>query len=158
NPLAATVSRRRFLGGAGVAGLAAAAPLSTAQSAEAATPDGTPEQIHLTWGEDPSRVVVVSWASAAQSPQPCVQFGREGSPMNHTVHGGQRTYSDGLNGQTVFTYHARLEGLHPNTVYHYSITADNDSNAAQPFTASFRTAPKGRAGFRWTSFGDLATP
>ena len=38
------------------------------------------------------------------------------------------------------------------------MTADNDSNAADPFSATFRTAPAGRAPFRFTSFGDLATP
>ena len=38
------------------------------------------------------------------------------------------------------------------------MTADNDANAADPFSATFRTAPEGRAPFRFTSFGDLATP
>ena len=38
------------------------------------------------------------------------------------------------------------------------MTADNDGNAADPFSATFRTAPAGRAAFRFTSFGDLATP
>ena len=70
----------------------------------------------------------------------------------------QKTYTDGLNGQTVFTYHAHLEDLSPDSLHHYSVTADNDSNAAQPFAATFRTAPCGRAPFRFTSFGDLATP
>jgi hypothetical protein len=36
--------------------------------------------------------------------------------------------------------------------------AVNDGNAAQPFTATFQTAPRGRTPFRWTSYGDLATP
>jgi 3',5'-cyclic AMP phosphodiesterase CpdA len=58
----------------------------------------------------------------------------------------------------VFTYHARIDGLTPDSLHQYSVTADNDSNAAQPFTATFRTAPCGRAPFRFTSFGDLATP
>jgi hypothetical protein len=156
--LSTPISRRRFFGSAGAVGLAATAQLSASQTARAATLDGTPEQIHLTWGEDPAHAVVVSWASGAQSVNPRVLFGRDGSGMHRVVHAVQRTYSDGLNGQTVFTYHARLEGLHADTVYDYSITADNDANAAQPFTASFRTAPKGPAAFRWTSFGDLATP
>jgi len=38
------------------------------------------------------------------------------------------------------------------------VTADNDGNAGDPFTATFRTAPHGRAAFRFTGFGDLATP
>jgi len=38
------------------------------------------------------------------------------------------------------------------------VTADNDSNRARPFGATFKTAPRGRKPFRWTSYGDLATP
>jgi alkaline phosphatase D len=159
--LSTPVSRRRFLTGAGAAGLAAAsAPLAMSRTANAATPttpDGTPEQIHLTWGEDPTCSVVVSWASAAQAVNPRVHLG--GDPkFGRTIHAVQRTYTDGLNGQTVFTYHARIDDLSPDSLHQYSVTSDNDSNAAQPFTATFRTAPCGRTPFRWTSFGDLATP
>jgi hypothetical protein len=58
---AASLSRRGFLLRAGASGLAAAAaPLAGVHNASAAAPDGTPEQIHLTWGEDPSSEVVVS--------------------------------------------------------------------------------------------------
>ena len=156
--LSAPVSRRRFLTGAGAAGFAAAAgPVGVSSVARGASPDGTPEQIHLTWGDDPTSSVVVSWASAAQAAHPRVLIGRD-HRQGRAVHGVQRTYSDGLNGQTVFAYHARLDGLEPDSTYQYAVTADNDSNADKPFSASFRTAPRGRAPFRWTSFGDLATP
>lgn len=74
------------------------------------------------------------------------------------IHAIQRTYTDGLNGQTVFTYHAKLDELTANSSYHYSITADNDSRRGTPFAATFHTAPRGRHPFRWTSYGDLATP
>ena len=59
-------SRRQLLRGAGAGGLAAAlvpvlrqseAPLgrlATFGSAPAAGTEGTPEQVHLTWGEDPT--------------------------------------------------------------------------------------------------------
>ncbi|HEX4584554.1 MAG TPA: metallophosphoesterase family protein [Burkholderiaceae bacterium] len=155
---ASALSRRGFLRRAGASGLAAAAvPLAAALKASAATPDGTPEQIHLTWGEDPSSSVVISWASMAQAINPRVVYGTS-TALERTAHGVQRTYTDGLNGQTTFTYHARLHGLGPGATVHYAVTADNDSNAAQPFTATFQTAPRGRVPFRWTSYGDLATP
>ena len=161
NALSKPFSRRNFLTGTSAAGLAAAAsPFAANRSASAATPaapDGTPEQIHLTWGKDPARSVVVSWASAAQAINPRVHLGHD-RHFGHTIPAVQKTYTDGLNGQTVFTYHAHLEDLSPDTLHHYSITADNDSNAATPFAATFRTAPCGRAPFRFTSFGDLATP
>jgi hypothetical protein len=152
------VSRRGFLTGAGAAGIAAAAtPLAASRAARAAAPDGTPEQIHLTWGPDPTRQVVVSWASLAQAVNPRVQLANPGR-FGRIIPAVQRTYTDGLNGQTVFTYHAFLDGLAPDSVNPYTVTADNDGNAAQPFSATFRTAPRGRKAFRWTSFGDLATP
>jgi hypothetical protein len=156
----ATVSRRGFLKLAGASGLATAAGgLASASRATAAavSPDGKPEQIHLTWGKEPSAEVVISWASLAPAVNPRVRFGRAGE-TRMTVHGVQRTYTDGLNGEIVCTYHARLHGLKPAVSYEYEVTADNDSNAAHPFTASFQTAPHGRAPFRWTSYGDLATP
>jgi hypothetical protein len=151
------VSRRDFFRRLGASGLVAVAPAGATLRADAASPDGTPEQVHLTWGEDPASSVVVSWASGAQAFNPRVHV-RSPSGHQRTVHAVQRTYTDGLNGETVFTYHAPLHGLKPGTLYDYSVTADNDSNAAAPFSASFQTAPHGRAAFRWTSFGDLATP
>ena len=71
----ASVSRRGFLKLAGASGIASAAgALAGAAKAAgtSATADGTPEQIHLTWGEDPTSEVVVSWASQAASVHPRV--------------------------------------------------------------------------------------
>ncbi|SHJ96385.1 purple acid phosphatase family protein [Paraburkholderia terricola] len=155
---ASIVSRRGFLKLAGASSLATAAgTLSSTARAAGGAPDGTPEQVHLTWGNDPTREVTVSWASPAQAVNPHVRIGAVGE-AKRTVHGIQSTYTDGLNGEVVFTYHARLHDLKPDTSYEYEVTAENAGNAAQPFTASFRTAPRGRAPFRWTSYGDLATP
>jgi hypothetical protein len=151
----ASISRREFFKGAA----AAASPMGLAGEAAAATggADGTPEQIHLTWGDDPSRKVFVSWASPAQAVNPRVLLERHNTAPT-VIHAVQRTYTDGINGQTVFTYHALLDGLEPDSPYRYRVTADNDTQRRNPFTATFRTAPRGPAAFRWTSYGDLATP
>ena len=155
---AGTVSRRSFFRGAGAAGLATAiSPFALARDAADSAADGTPEQIHITWGEDPASTVHISWASQAQAVNPHVRFGTSAG-RERTLAAVQRTYTDGLNGQTVFTYHAKLEGLAPDTVVHYAVTASNDSNAAKPFAATFRTARRDRHAFRFTSYGDLATP
>jgi 3',5'-cyclic AMP phosphodiesterase CpdA len=139
-------------------GLSAASPLARVAGAEKAAPgDGTPEQIHLTWGEDASSSVVVSWVSPAQAVNPRVLVERA-LDAKQIVHALQRTYTDGLNGQTVFAYHATLDGLQPGTPHRYIVTADNDRNRREPFKGNFQTAPTGRAPFRWTSYGDLATP
>jgi hypothetical protein len=130
---------------------AATAPAHTKGGAPAGS-DGTPEQIHLTWGDDQARSVVVSWASPGQSIRARVQIG------GRVFAAEERPYTDGLNGETTYSYHARVHTLRPAVTYAYTVTADNDANAADPFSSSFTTAPEGRAGFRFTSFGDLATP
>jgi Purple acid Phosphatase, N-terminal domain/Calcineurin-like phosphoesterase len=157
------LTRRQVLAGAGGTGLlAAAGPVAVLGSARpparraSGSADGTPEQIHLTWGADPATSVTVSWASPGEATGPRVRLTRGGG-FGRTVPAIQRTYTDGINGEIVWTYHAEISGLAPDTGYSYTVTADNDSSA-QPFTADFTTAPLGRAPFRFTSFGDLATP
>jgi Purple acid Phosphatase, N-terminal domain/Calcineurin-like phosphoesterase len=147
-----SISRRAFVKGAGVTSLAAA----TSSIAAPVPADGSPEQIHLTWGEDPSRAVYVSWASPGPAVHPRVLLsGADG--RSSIIAASERSYTDGLNGQTVYTYHAQLNGLAPDSRYHYAVTADN-SSWQTPFESAFKTAPSGRAAFRWTSYGDLATP
>jgi hypothetical protein len=155
-----TPSRRQVLAGASGAGLLAAAPaplvLERPRRQRAPSSDGTPEQIHLTWGEDPATSVAVSWASPDPSVRPRVLVS---GPHGHSrvASAVRRSYTDGLTGETIWTYHAQLSGLEPGTTYSYAVTADNDG-AGAPFSASFATAPRGRSAFRFTSFGDLATP
>ncbi len=160
-PAGSRLSRRQVLTTAGAAGLLATVPVfrSTPRalaSTSAAAGDGTPEQIHLTFGADPATSMTVSWASPASAPGARVLLTGPHRPQ-FAVPAVQRTYTDGLNGETVWTYHAELRHLAPGTEYSYVVTADND-NSATPFAATFRTAPKGRVPFRFTSFGDLATP
>jgi hypothetical protein len=153
----ASLTRRGFFRGAGAAGLAAVSPVALGAESGTDAADGTPEQIHLTWGDATASSVVVSWASAGQSVNPRVVCSH-GAGRQHAVPAVQRTYTDGLNGQTVFTWHAQLRDLPPGAAIRYLVTADNDSQFAAPFQATFQTAPKGRKPFRWTSYGDLATP
>jgi hypothetical protein len=150
------VSRRQVLAAGGTGLFAATASAARAKAmtrkGRAAAGDGTPEQIHLTWGENPSTSVVASWASPDPATRPRVRIGQRVIPAE------PRQYTDGINGETVWTYHASVGGLRPGATYAYTVTADNDGNAADPFSATFRTAPAGRTAFRFTSFGDLATP
>jgi hypothetical protein len=139
---------------AGTTGLIAATTAGPSRGAvrgRQGTGDGTPEQIHLTWGDDPARAVVVSWASARRADRPRVRIGQR------VIAAAERAYADPLTGTVTWTYHARVDGLRPGATYGYAVTADNDATAADPFSATFTTAPEGRAAFRFTSFGDLAT-
>jgi Purple acid Phosphatase, N-terminal domain/Calcineurin-like phosphoesterase len=156
-----SLTRRQVLAGAGGTGLlAAVAPVPLRAAARPGSPPadagGTPEQIHLTWGADPAASVTASWASPGRAAGPRVVLSLPDG-RHRRVPAIQRVYTDGLNGETVWTYHAEMAGLQPDTTYSYTVTADNDGSA-EPFTATFTTAPRGRAAFRFTSFGDLATP
>jgi hypothetical protein len=133
----------------------APAPRASARAASRGRPaaaDGTPEQVHLTWGTDPARSVVVSWTSRGKAEAPRVRIGQRVIPAV------ERGSAGGVSGKVSWTYHALVDGLRPGGTYGYAVTADNDGNAADPFSATFRTAPEGRAAFRFTSFGDLAGP
>src|SRR5262249_6717657 len=121
-------SRRQVLAASG-SGLLAATTAGPARAGIARRQfqshpgDGTPEQIHLTWGDDPARSVVVSWASPDQAMRPRVRIGQRVIPAE------ERAYTDGLNGKTTWTYHARVTGLRPGATYGYAVTAENDLNA-----------------------------
>src|ERR1700733_11387791 len=142
------LSRRQLLaaGTTGLIATAAVPPAAGASRRRAGAADGTPEQIHLTWGNDPARSVVVSWASPGQAVAPRVRIGQRVIPAV------ERGYAGGPSGEVSWTYHALVDGLRPGGTYGYAVTADNDRNAADPFSATFRTAPAARAAFRFTSF------
>jgi alkaline phosphatase D len=162
--LEAGVSRRRFIVGAAGLGMLAVVgdqllgePWAYADGPTVGLPPtGTaPEQVHLTWGSDPTTQVTVSWAS------PGLQAMPKPSLIVHAQHGNTPAatvrhvpYTDGMNLETVHSYHAELGGLSPDTAYTYVI---NDGTG-QIFEGSFTTAPAGRAAFRFTSVGDLSTP
>lgn len=120
-----------------------------------------PEQIHLQWGAHPAHQVTVSWASAGGTPQPDATLIYSPSPITGANQGKAATitvkaFTDGINDQTTYCYHAPLNGLKPATRYYYQI-----SDGATPSSligSSFMTAPAGRAPFTFTSYGDLATP
>jgi Purple acid Phosphatase, N-terminal domain/Calcineurin-like phosphoesterase len=136
-----------------------------------------PEQLLLTWGADPATQVTVSWSApgSVPMPNPALSYSRhpitpdnpgttiglpEPRPLDVTQGYDDTSavsFTDGLNGQTTFYYHVQLRDLEPGTTYYYQVS---DGAAPTPSTAgaSFRTAPGGRAPFRFSSYGDLGTP
>ncbi len=155
------LSRRDFMLAAGGAGVAAAASVAWPEgySAEAATTDPgsgtTPEQIHLTWGADPSSEMTVSWMSLSPQVQPQVTL-RAPDGFSLVFKAIRASYTDGLSGETVYGYHVPLRGLSPDTKYGYVVR--DAATPAVTFTSTFTTAGVGRFPFAFTSFGDLATP
>ncbi|MER0443597.1 metallophosphoesterase family protein [Streptomyces sp. Edi4] len=148
-------SRRTVLRSTAAAGALAGAPASAllwSRPAVAGTPG--PEQVHLQYGNEPSREMTVSWASAGSVRRPRLRLGTAHGGFGHTHQAETRTYVDGLNKVETYTHHTRLHGLRPDTAYVYEIVHDG----AAPVRGTFRTAPgRERAAFRFTSFGDLGT-
>jgi hypothetical protein len=188
------LSRRRFL--SGVAGFGAVLGLAgvtegtfwyddaSAATAPSGPPTTTlplptttaPEQLRLSWGDDPSTSVTVSWSAPGTVAQPAPALAWSEEPITATNPGrivrlpapepldvrrrhhrhAAVTFTDGLSGQTTYHYHVQLDHLCPATTYHYEIS----DGAATPSVAgsTFTTAPVGRASYRFSSYGDLSTP
>lgn len=142
------VSRRQVLQG-GV--LLAGGAMFWRQPAVAAAPPV--EQVHLQFGTDTARTMVVSWATRQSVRRPRVRFGPVRRDLDATVIAHTRTYVDALATSETWTHHAELRHLAPDTTYVYEVLHDGSS----PLRSTFRTAPAGRAPIRFTSFGDQTT-
>ena len=149
----AGVSRRSFIGGVGVTAgglLIASSPVLWQQAAKADTV--TAEQLHLTFGRDAAREVVVSWVTPTPVSKPTVLVGTAHGGFGRRITAETRTYTDSNNGIQTIAQHARIEGLEPQTTYVYRIVSDGETQVS----GAFRTAPEGRVPFRFTSVGDIA--
>src|SRR4051812_36062025 len=112
------------------------------------------DQLHLTFGADTARSMIVSWSTPVPVRPPAVRYGSAAGGHSHTGQAQLRHYTEGISGETVWTYHAHLDHLDPDTDSVYGVLADG----APPVRGTFRTAPTGRRPFRFTSFGDQAIP
>ena len=155
------ISRRKVLAAAGLAAVAvplaatgraqAASLVRRADSAGAPSPQGT----HVQFSADAAKQAAVSWLAPAVVSRPRLRLGKAESGYGREVPAEERVYTEALSGQTVFTYHAHLDHLQPDTQYVYAVLNDG----AAPVTGTFRTGPAGRSrGFLFTSFGDQAVP
>ncbi|BEP16319.1 metallophosphoesterase [Acidothermaceae bacterium B102] len=158
------ISRRALLTAAGVGGAAlAAGPVLGSPSASAAElpvhggdPQTTPRVggLHLQFGADASREVVVSWHTLQPVRTPQVLVTRLGRPTVDRFRAQTVSYTDAKSGVVVYAHHARVNGLRADTEYTYAALHEG----ADPEMGTFRTGPRGRAPFTFTSFGDQGTP
>ncbi len=137
---------------AGRAGASGAPSLLRRPGRAGATPPG---QVHVQFGADAASQAVVSWAAPAAAARPRLKLGRPGPGFGAEIPAQERVYTEALTGETVFTYHARLDHLPADTFFVYEVLHDG----APPVAGMFRTGPRGRSrGFRFTSFGDQSVP
>src|SRR5215469_13584623 len=154
------ISRRQVLSTAGLAAVAfplvarsRSAP-ALIRRADAIGAPG-PEGVHVQFGHDAAAQVTVSWETAGAVSRPRLLLGQPSAGNGREIAADVRVYTEALTGQTVWTSHARIDHLQPDTQYIYQVLNDG----ASPVTGMFRTGPSGRSrGFRFTSFGDQAIP
>jgi len=160
---AGRLSRRAFLKGVGAGGASLAVGGLVARPVFAETPElwlkpgavsEPPAQLHLQFGRDAAKEMVASWSTTVPVARPRLRLGTSPRDLDSTVEAFVKTYTDGLSGTQVLTYHAHMHGLRPDTEYHYQVL----HNGSQPVAGSFRTAPRGRAAFTFSSFGDQSIP
>jgi 3',5'-cyclic AMP phosphodiesterase CpdA len=155
------LSRRALLAAAGVAVVSAsfgsvadaavAAPVRPAADAGVGTPV---HGLHLQFGADASSTMVVSWCALQPVRRARVLLGHLDGKLVRTVNAREVRYTDAKSAQIVYVYHATLAGLEPGFGYLYAALHDG----AQPEFGTFRTMPRGRSAFTFTSFGDQGTP
>lgn len=156
------LSRRKLLAAAGTAaGAAVATPLirtGSALAVSASPPDllTTPPVagLHLQFGADAASEMVVSWHTLRSVRNPRVVLGTPDGQLDRVVTANETSYTDAKSGQVVYAYHAKIGQLRSDTAYLYGAYHEG----AAPGFGTFRTAPRGRARFSFTSFGDQATP
>ena len=158
------LSRRKLLVAAGVAGAAVAAtPLigtAVAQtppsSRRSPDPVATPPVAgpHLQFGADASSEMVVSWHPLQSVRNARVLLRRLSGKLERVAEAKEISYTDAKSSQVVYACHAKIDQLQADSAYLYSASHDG----AEPEFGTFRTSPRGRAQFTFTSFGDQGTP
>ena len=139
-----------LLGGTATAAVTSAArPSAAAQAAAngsaaaiggaAGDPVNTPavNGLHLQFGADPAREIVVSWHTLQPVHDARVLLGGTDGRYKNSYHAETLSYTDGKSGQIVYAQHAHISGLHPDQEYVYLAVHDG----AQPEFGSFTTAP-----------------
>ncbi len=114
------------------------------------------EQLHLTFGGDPAREMVVSWVTREPTTGLRVVATPEDPgrsrepPVPVDARAATRRFVEAQTGEQAFLHHARLVGLEPDQSYRYTVEGGAGG--------TLRTAPAGRAPFTFTSVGDQGSP
>ncbi len=155
------LSRRRLLAAAGI-GAAAVSIIGTRDAQATLDVTGSSGSrmappvhgLHLQFGADASSTMVVSWHTLQSVRRPRVLLGDRDGKLERTINAVETSYIDAKSQRTVYAYHAHVDSLQAGTSYLYAALHDG----AQPQFGTFRTLPRGRSAFTFTSFGDQGTP
>lgn len=113
---------------------------------------GTPDQIMLTWSNDPSTSVDIQWRTDTTVTAGKVHYRIAGSSDAETVEAERFLMEDRelMNDRYIYRFTAKLRGLQPGTSYEYVVEPDDNWDSA----CSFTTANNSNS-FSFIWFGDV---
>lgn len=118
------------------------------------TPSGEiPDQILLTFSEDPKTTMNVQWRASYKVQEGLVKYWRENTTDTLSAGAAVFKMEDRLlqNDRFVNRFTAKLSKLNPGTVYHYRVGSATGKWSPE---ASFKTEPATDEGFSFIWFGD----
>ncbi len=121
-------------------------------------PSERPDRIVLTWADDPTTTINITWRVAVGGGKPVVEFAqasklvgnlKDGTvPMAKSIAGSAEEFKSDLGTATICT--AQLTGLQPKTMYSYRVGDGDDFSE----WLQFRTASADDSPFTFVYFGD----
>ncbi|MCF6284821.1 MAG: fibronectin type III domain-containing protein, partial [Candidatus Hydrogenedentes bacterium] len=114
----------------------------------------TPDQVMLTWSEDPKTTQSIQWRTHTDVPDGVVRWRERDASVSGTVSASVTRIQDRMlvNDRYVHRYTAVLRGLKPDTAYVYSVGSPSATTWSEE--AEFKTAPAGKGPLTFFVTGD----
>ncbi|MCP4641371.1 MAG: metallophosphoesterase, partial [bacterium] len=114
----------------------------------------TPDQIMLTWSDDPRTTQTVQWRTSTEVKAGVVRWKEKGAEEFSETEASLEVIQDRLlmNDRYIHHYTALLRGLEPATTYVYSVGSPHAGVWSEEF--EFETAPDSDAPFSFVCFAD----
>ena len=112
-----------------------------------------PSGLHIAYGADPGREMVVSWSTPESVRNPRLMLG-DAAGAYGSVAPVESVSTPGLG---IVQHHARLSGLTPDARYFYQAVHDGGTSPEYAFTTAPPQTAKGHGPVRFTAFGDQGT-